>query len=256
MVKNTKSYTTTKNVLNKKGVLVEMQTLILALKDAKRTCQDIYLIYIDFTNSFGSIDHAKLLAIMCNLGYPYNVINLVGNTYSLSHTTFIGEYFNKKELIPIQHGTIQGNTLSPYFFIIFLEPLLQCQKKSKYGYSYKTSNSIINTSAYTNDVAIVLGDIKHAPSQIEKFDKFCTWAGMELGVNKCTLIGCPKKSKLNSIKFIAYLQNQNICFRNQEIPIFNQKNHTNISVSILFPHLTGEYKHISPPPNYKNIVNS
>ena len=51
----------------------------MALKDAKLTTQDIYLTYIDFRNAFGSIDHARLLALMEDLGYPLDAIEIVGN---------------------------------------------------------------------------------------------------------------------------------------------------------------------------------
>ena len=36
----------------------QIQTTLAALEDARFTNQDIYLLYIDFTNAFGSIDHA------------------------------------------------------------------------------------------------------------------------------------------------------------------------------------------------------
>jgi hypothetical protein len=36
----------------------QLQIIISALEDAKLTNQDIYLLYIDFKNAFGSIDHA------------------------------------------------------------------------------------------------------------------------------------------------------------------------------------------------------
>ena len=42
----------------------QIQLLIAALEDARFTNQDIYILYIDFKNAFGSIDHARLLAIM------------------------------------------------------------------------------------------------------------------------------------------------------------------------------------------------
>ena len=103
----------------------QIQTLIAALEDAQFTSQDIYLLYIDFKNAFGSIDHARLLAIMKDLGYPEDAIQIIGNIYSHFNTTFSGEYFGKTKEIPIQRGTIQGDTLSPYLFIIFLEPLLR-----------------------------------------------------------------------------------------------------------------------------------
>lgn len=42
----------------------QLQTLILALEDARFTNHDIYLLYINFKNAFGFIDHVRLLAIM------------------------------------------------------------------------------------------------------------------------------------------------------------------------------------------------
>ena len=75
--------------------------LIDTLEDAKFTNHDIYILYINFKNAFGFIDHARLLAIMQDLGYPNDVVNLIGNIYSQSTTTFIGEYFGKTQPIPI-----------------------------------------------------------------------------------------------------------------------------------------------------------
>jgi hypothetical protein len=96
-----------------------------ALDDALFTNHDIYLFYTDFKNAFGSIDHAKLLAIMADLGYPQDAVILVGNIYSQSSTIFSSTYFSRTLPISILRGTIQGNTLNPYLFIIFLGPLLK-----------------------------------------------------------------------------------------------------------------------------------
>ena len=103
----------------------QLQLLIVALEDAQFINQDIYLLYIDFKNAFGSIDLARLLAIMKDLGYPIDAVKLVRNIYSQSNTIVTGEHFGQTQKIPIQRGTIQEDTLSPYLFIIFLEPLLR-----------------------------------------------------------------------------------------------------------------------------------
>jgi hypothetical protein len=68
----------------------QLQTLIAALEDSKLTKQDIYLLYIGFKNAFGSIDHACLLAIITDLGYPQDAINLIGNIdlFKLIHNIF------------------------------------------------------------------------------------------------------------------------------------------------------------------------
>ena len=77
----------------------ELQVLIVALEDARFTNQDIYILYIDFKNVFGSIDHARLLTIMKDLGYPNDVIKLIRNIYSQFTTIFIGVHFGKTQFI-------------------------------------------------------------------------------------------------------------------------------------------------------------
>jgi hypothetical protein len=200
----------------------QLQTLIAALEDSKFTQQDIYLLYIDFKNTFGSIDHARLLAIMANLGYPQDAINLIGNIYSNSSTMFFGSYFGKTKLIHIQRGTIQGDTLSPYLFIIFLEPLLRWLERGNLGYILKTSQYTLNSAAYADDLAIITSDIKHIQPQINKIDKFYQWEGMELGIPKCAITGCPNNKPMPAATFKAYIQSHNIKYRNQPIPVLHQ----------------------------------
>ena len=57
----------------------QIQTIIVALEDAKLITKDIYLTYIDFKNAFVFIDHTRLLILMEDLGYPLDAVKIVGN---------------------------------------------------------------------------------------------------------------------------------------------------------------------------------
>jgi hypothetical protein len=200
----------------------QLQTLIAALEDSRLTQQDIYLLYIDFKNAFGSIDHARLLAIMADLGYPQDAINLIGNIYSSSSIIFSESHFGKTKPVHIQRGTIQGDTLSPYLFIISLEPLLRWLERGNLGYKLKKSQYTLHSAAYADDLAIITSNIKHIQPQINKIDKFCQWAGMELGISKCAITGCPNNKYMPATTFKAYIQSHNITYRNQSIPVLHQ----------------------------------
>jgi hypothetical protein len=200
----------------------QLQIIISALEDTKLTNQDIYLLYIDFKNAFGSADHARLLAIMTDLGYPDDVIHLIGNIYSQSTTKFTGAHFGETKPIHIQRGTIQGDTLSPYLFIIFIEPLLRWFQRGSNGYKFKTSDATINSAAFADDLVALTHTLPSIQNQLYKLNKFCKWSGMDLGIPKCAITGCPNESKMNPTNFKTFITTQNIHYRNQPIPILHQ----------------------------------
>ena len=75
--------------------LRQLQTFISTLKDARLTNQDIYILYIDFNNAFGLINHARLIAVMKNLRYPQDDVTLVRNICLQSTTILVSDYFGK-----------------------------------------------------------------------------------------------------------------------------------------------------------------
>ena len=150
----------------------QIQMVIVALEDARLTNKDIYLTYIDFRNAFGSIDHARLLALMEDLGFPTDAVEIIGNIYTNSTTSFTDSHFGTTPPIEISRGTIQGDILSPYLFIIFMEPLLRWLEQDNLGYNFNTSPSICTTTAYADDLAIITNNIQHIQPQISKLQKF------------------------------------------------------------------------------------
>ena len=159
---------------------------------------------------------------MKDLCYPLDAVTLAGNIYSQFTTTFTREHFGKTLPILIQRRTIQCDTVSPYFFIIFLEPLLRWLQQENNGYTFNTSNTRLSSVAYTDDLAVISSDLTSLQLQLNKLDKYCKWAGMDLGIPKCAVTGCPNKSKLNPQAFKTQLRNTNINFRNQSILILSQ----------------------------------
>ena len=159
---------------------------------------------------------------MKDLGYPNDAINLIRNIYSQSNTTFIGEQFGKTQPIPIQSRTIPEDTLSPYIFIIFLEPLLRWLQQGNNGYTFGISKVKISSVTYADDLAAIAKKLKLLQTQLYKLDKFCEWAGMNLGIPKCAITGCPNKSKVSPLAFKTKIQATNINYKNESIPVLSQ----------------------------------
>ncbi len=79
------------------------------------------------------------------------------------------------DLIQILRGTLQGDTISPFLFTIFMEPLLRWLAVGRRGYRpsyqpHKPTASIItyDDHGYADDISITAGSIKNLKIQLKK----------------------------------------------------------------------------------------
>ena len=79
---------------------------------------------------------------------------------------------------------------SPYLFIICLEPLLRWLQQGDNIYTFGTSKVKISSAAYAHDLTAIANKLESLQTQINKLDKFCEWAGMNLGIPKYVVTGC------------------------------------------------------------------
>jgi hypothetical protein len=117
---------------------------------------------------------------------------------------------------------IQGDILSPYLFIIFLEPLLKWSQQGSNGYTFGISKVKISSAAYADDLAAIANRLKSLQIQLNKLDRFCEWTSMDLGIPKCTVTGCPNKSKMSLLAFKTQIQETYINYINKPIPVLSQ----------------------------------
>ena len=95
-------------------------------------------------------------------------------------------------------------------------------QRGRNGYTLGTSKLIISLATYANDLAVITNNLQSIQTQLNKFDKYCEWAEMDLGVPKCAITGCPNKSNTKPNIFKGKIQAQNITYRNQPPPILRQ----------------------------------
>ena len=107
-----------------RNTMRQLQMAILMIEDAALYRQDLYSLYIDFSSAFNTVNHDQLLMIMQKMGFPGVATNTVKDIYTNARTK-ISMPAGVTEDISIGRGTIQGDTLSPYLFLIFIEPLLR-----------------------------------------------------------------------------------------------------------------------------------
>ena len=83
---------------------------------------------------------------------------MIANLYT-DATTKVKLLYAETEPININRGNIQGDTLSPFLFLVFIEPLLRWMQSGGRGYNYSclkgSPNAEHTTSAlaYADDLA-------------------------------------------------------------------------------------------------------
>ena len=124
------------------------------------------------------MDHIILFQTMRDLGFPKCYINICEQLYKVSGTYYMTPYENTPT-IPIHRGTIQGDTLSPFLFTIFMEPLLRWLSIGSRGYTsihqQQTPSSIYMTyddHDYADDISITTGTLENLQIQIKKLHLF------------------------------------------------------------------------------------
>jgi len=111
----------------------QLQLLTRTIEDAKSSRRNLFLLKVDFSSAFKSIDHTRLFAVMRKLGYPEDAVKVVVDLYT-NATTSITTSAGQSDTVRIQRGTIQGDTLSPFLFLLVMEPPLRWLEVGNRGY--------------------------------------------------------------------------------------------------------------------------
>ena len=171
-----------------RNTMRQLHNLMNVLSDAKLCGQNLYMLYIDFSSAFNTIDHDKLLQIMYDLGFPTDAVNVIANLYT-NATTKIKLAAGLTDEINIDRGTIQGDTLSPLLFLIFLEPLLRWLHSGGRGYKYgclkDEAYAEHSSMAYADNLLAITSDVQWLSLQARRIESFTGWAGIKVNCKKC-----------------------------------------------------------------------
>ena len=174
-----------------RNIYDSLSTHILMYEDAKISKRNIYTAYSDFKGAFREMDHRIFLQLLKEYGFQDSYIAACKHLYSASNTYYMTIYGNTVPL-SIYRGTLQGDTLSPFLFTIFIEPLLRWLVVGNRGYKptyqpHKSTSTIIiyDDHGYAVDVSITAGSIQDLKINLKKLHLFSQYTGLQLETSKC-----------------------------------------------------------------------
>ncbi|KAJ9508233.1 hypothetical protein QJQ45_030453, partial [Haematococcus lacustris] len=167
----------------------QLQMLVMALEDAKLAKADIYALLVDFTSAFNTTCQDKLLWIMHDLGFPTDATDAVKDLYTGATTRFKTPY-GHTDPVPVNRGTIQGDSLSPFLFLIYIEPLLRWLQVGARGYKFKSAaddsgeRATVSSIDYADDIAILCNTLRNLRCQADKLSAFSDWGHLIISHSK------------------------------------------------------------------------
>ena len=111
-----------------------LQSLLNVYEDARLSRQNVYAVYIDYSNAFTTINQDKLFQVLYDPGFPNVAIDAVKDIYQEA-VTRIKTSVGMSSDIRVDRGVLQGDTLSPFLFNCFTEPLTRWLHVGGRGYS-------------------------------------------------------------------------------------------------------------------------
>jgi hypothetical protein len=161
-----------------------VQNVLMTLEDARLYKQDVYALIVGFTSACNTTDHDKLLIIVFDLEFPTDAIDVVKNLYYQAHARIrlpsgcTGD-------IPVERGTIQGDTLSPFLFLIHMEPLLRWLHAGNREYMHghadtsppnNKAKNCTSSGTFADDLICLSGSYPNPRFQAMKITQYADWA--------------------------------------------------------------------------------
>uniref|UniRef100_H3A710 Reverse transcriptase domain-containing protein n=1 Tax=Latimeria chalumnae TaxID=7897 RepID=H3A710_LATCH len=108
----------------------------------------------------------------------------------------VGGQLYQTQSVCIERGIFQGDSLSPLWFYLALNPLSKMFRNSGYGYSLgRRPTVLVSHLFYMDDLKLYTKNSDQLQSMLELVSSFSKSIVMELGVEKCTILHA-KRGKL------------------------------------------------------------
>lgn len=168
------------------------------LKHIQKSKKDLFITYIDYQKAFDSIPHSWLIQVLEIYKINNTLINFLKNVMATWKTS-INLNTNRDQInigeIEIKRGIFQGDSLSPLWFCLALNPLSQQLNNTKFGLNIKNDKRSIcqlTHLLYMDDLKLYSGSNINMDRLLDITVRFTKDIKMDFGLNKCRKLNIKK----------------------------------------------------------------
>jgi hypothetical protein len=163
----------------------------------------VYALFIDLSKAFDTIKHEHLWSRLNEIGISSKFISFIKHLYSNVNAK-IRTPFGESEFFPFQIGVLQGASLSPKLFTLFLDEIVDILYQSNIP-SLKRAAMDLHILLYADDIVLLANNAVELQCKIELLRTFFNDRGMNVNIDKtkCVVFGM-RKCKKSSIPLLFW----------------------------------------------------
>lgn len=160
-------------------------------KQAHTKHRNIYTSYIDYKKAFDSVPHTWLTQILEIYKIHPTITRFLQHTMQNWNTTLTINDTNtqlRTQPIQIRRGIFQGDSLSPLWFCLALNPLSNILNNTNYGFNIKHNNTTqtkLTHLLYMDDIKLYASTNTQLEQLLQITESFSKDIHMEFGLDKC-----------------------------------------------------------------------
>ena len=205
------------------------------LKQVQKKSRNLSVAYVDYCKAFDSVPHSWLIEVLKLYKIDFQIIGLLKQLMKTWRTKLhcLNLHTNN---VSISRGIFQGDSLSPIWFCMALNPLSKMLNECNYGYRIDSHNQIktLTHLLYMDDIKLFAGSEEKLNGLLNIVEMFSNDVNMSLGVQKCAIVNIRKGQYVQGSSyeygdgnFIQCLEKQQL-YRYLGIPQNNRINQTEI----------------------------
>ena len=169
----------------------------IILKQARVKARNLHMGYIDYKKAFDSVPHDWLIRVL----QIYKISpTIIGCLDEMMKTWRINLHLSNKNIgvVDIRRGIFQGDSLSPAWFCLALNPLSTLLKQTKLGYKLKRdSDKDITHLLFMDDIKLYSDHRIKLQALLDEVRSFSQNIGMSFGLDKCATINIKRGKTVN-----------------------------------------------------------
>jgi hypothetical protein len=161
------------------------------MEQARKNNRNICTAFIDYKKAYDSVPHSWLIKILKIYKINLDLVNFLSHVMTFWRTTLnlsINNTKLKSEPIQIKRGIYQGDSLSPLWFCLAINPLTNLLNSTGYGFNIRHNNttlSKLNHLLYMDDIKLYASKKNHILSLLTITENFSNDISMSFGIDKC-----------------------------------------------------------------------